>query len=282
MTQTIELSAGDLRLAVRADLGGCITGLWHRGQAVLRSTEPAQLGGAGSAGCFVTAPYGDRLGFSRFRWAGAEHCVVANVEGSPHAVDGVVWQRPWQSGQADPAAAELICTHTPDEHWPYAFELTHRIELSADELMLRLTLRNSGPSAQPVGLGWHPFFPRRSRSRLHVELTDRWDTDATQLPTRRVPQPGIDANVAHLAFDHCFDGWTGAARLRDERFSLRLTSSLDHLVVHTPTNVDWYCVQPLSHVSNAIHMADPLAHGLQRLQPGESAQAWMKLEIAAI
>jgi aldose 1-epimerase len=36
-----------------------------------------------------------------------------------------------------------------------------------------------------------------------------------------VPQPGIDGDVSHLAFDHCFEGWRGtAARMRDEKLSL--------------------------------------------------------------
>jgi hypothetical protein len=67
-----------------------------------------------------------------------------------------------------------------------------------------------------------------------VELSDRWESDATGLPTRKVPQPGIDGDVAHLAFDHCFEGWRGAARIRDEKLSLKLSSSLPYLVVFTP------------------------------------------------
>ena len=118
-----------------------------------------------------------------------------------------------------------------------------------------------------MGLGWHPYFPKRSRSRLHIELTDRWENDASGLPTRRVPQPGIDGDVAHLGFDHCFEGWRGAARIRDEKLSLRLTSSLPYLVVYTPATKPYYCVEPVSHVSNALHMAEPTAHGLRSLAP---------------
>ena len=43
----VELRAGELRLALRPDLGGAIAGLWLSGpqgeQAVLRSTEAADL-----------------------------------------------------------------------------------------------------------------------------------------------------------------------------------------------------------------------------------------------
>ena len=106
--------------------------------------------------------------------------------------------------------------------------------------------------------------------------------DAAQLPIRKVAQPGIDSDVAHLAFDHCFDGWKGPARIRDERFSLQLSSSLQHLVVYTPPERDYFCVEPVSHVSNAIHMADSAAHGLRTLDPGASLEAAMKLEVAPV
>src|ERR1051325_5678710 len=69
-------------------------------------------------------------------------------------------------------------------------------------------------------------------SRLHLELTHRWDAGADKLPVRRVAQSGLDTDVAVLDFDNCFDGWRGPARIRDERLSLRMTSSLDHVVIY--------------------------------------------------
>jgi aldose 1-epimerase len=62
---------------------------------------------------------------------------------------------------------------------------------------------------------------------------------------------------------------------------VRLSSSLPYLVVYTPEGKPYYCVEPVSHVSNALHMAEPAAHGLHALAPGASLGAWMKLEVAA-
>jgi aldose 1-epimerase len=193
----------------------------------------------------------------------------------------VAWQRPWEVVSASADQAELRYVHTPDHHWPFAFELRQRFVLTPDALEVHLAFSNRAAHTQPVGLGWHPYFPKRQRSRMHAELSDRWESDAgTQLPTRRVPQPGIDGDVAHLAFDNCFEGWKGAARVRDDKLSMRLTSSLPYLVVYTPGHSPYYCVEPVSHVSNAIHMADPAAHGLRTLAAGATFDAWMKLEVA--
>ena len=281
-TPALELRAGALRLALRPDLGGCIAGLWRDGLPVLHSTEPLALQDAGAAACHPLAPYANRLGYRRFRWLGQDHGTAPNVDGSPHSVHGVAWQRPWVVVAGSACAAELVYVHEPDAHWPFAFEVRQHVALGERELALQLDFGNRAEQPQPVGLGWHPSFPKRQRSRLHLEVSDRWEADATGLPTRRVPQPGIDGDLAHLAFDHCFEGWRGAARLRDEKHSLRLSSSLPYVAVCTPAQRDCYSVAPASHVSNAIHMADPQAHGLKSVAPGERVQAWMKLEVAAV
>lgn len=277
----IELKAGELRLAVRADLGASIAGLWLGDLPVLRSTEPADLATSRLSGCYPLAPYSNRLGYRHFRWAGQDYRTAPNYDAdNPHSVHGVAWQRTWSVVSSAADGAELLYEHAGDEHWPFAFEARQRFVLTPGALELHMALKNLGPLPQPVGLGWHPYFPKRTRSRLHIELSERWENDASGLPTRRVPQQGIDGDVAHLSFDNCFEGWRGAARIRDEKMSLRLTSSLPYLVVFTPETKPYYCVEPVSHVSNAIHMSDPLAHGLRALESGATLDAWMKLEVA--
>ena len=41
-------------------------------------------------------------------------------------------------------------------------------------------------------------------------------------------------------------------------------------------------IAPVSHLSNAIHMAEPAAHGLVALAPGATLEAMMRLDIAVI
>ena len=278
-----ELRAGAQRLALRPDIGGCVAGLWHGSLPVLRSVEPADVEGPRLAGSFPLVPYSNRLGYRRFRWQGADYTTQPNFPDNPHSLHGVGWHRPWQVLSCTAAEAVLRLEHAPDGDWPFAFEARQVFTLDEAGLLSTLSMTNRADRPVPAGLGWHPYFPKRARSRLHVELTDRWESDpATQLPTRRVPQPGIDADVAHLDFDHCFEGWQGAARLRDERLRVTLTSSLPYLVVYTPPLKDIYCVEPVSHVSNAIHMAEPARHGLRTLQPGETFEAWMRIDVAPV
>ena len=279
---SFELHAGALRLALRPDLGGCIAGLWHRDTPILRGVEPTALATSRASGSYPLVPYSNRLGYRHFRWKGHEYTTQPNFEDNPHSVHGVGWLRSWEIVSSSTVEVVLRYRHTADAHWPFDFEATQYFSLTPDSMNVRMVFTNTAAVAQPAGLGWHPYFPKRERSRLHIELSDRWDSDATQLPVRKVAQPGIDSDVSHLSFDNCFEGWKGPARIRDEKFSLQLSSSLPYLVVFTPQDKGYFCVEPVSHVSNAIHMADPAAHGLRTVQPGETMEAWMKLDIAVL
>lgn len=260
-----------------------MAGLWLDDLPVLRSAEPASVSGPRDSGGFPLVPYSNRLGFRRLRWLGREHVTAENFEGSPHSLHGVGWIKPWETVSRTDARIELRLVHAGDAHWPFAFEAVQRFELDNEGLQWTAAVTNQEAHPAPAGLGWHPYFPKRPRSRLHVELSQRWESDpATQLPTRRVAQPGIDADIAHLDFDHCFEGWPGMARLRDEKLKITLKSSLPYLVVYTPPLKDIYCVEPVSHVSNALHMADPAAHGWRTLQPGETFEAAVRLDVARV
>src|SRR4051812_41625780 len=92
----VELRAGELRLALRPDLGGSIAGLWLGELPVLRSGDPGGLDSARLSGCYPLAPYSNRLGYRRFRWLGSDYTTAPNFDDNPHSVHGVAWQRPWQ------------------------------------------------------------------------------------------------------------------------------------------------------------------------------------------
>ena len=282
ISHSFELHAGALRLALRPDLGGSIAGLWHGETPVLRSTEPVHLAQPRASASYPLVPYSNRLGYCQFDWHGKSYTTAPNFGDNPHSVHGVAWLREWEVISSSPVDAGLRYRHVPDAHWPFAFEVVQYFNLTSQALTVQFVFTNTDALAQPAGLGWHPYFPKRERSRLHIDVASRWDSDATQLPIRREAQPGIDADVADLDFDNCFEGWKGAARIRDETFSLELTSTLPYLVVYTPQDKDYFCVEPVSHVSDAIHRVDPAAHGLRTLQPGETFEASMTLAVTAL
>jgi aldose 1-epimerase len=282
----VQLRAGTLACEIEPRLGGCIAGLWLDGVPVLRSRPAAELASARAAGSYPLVPFSNRIAQATLFWQGTQHPLVRNNAPEPHAIHGVGWQRPWELLDSEKDFALLAYEHRADSAWPFAFDSSQTFRLREGKLEMTLSLTNHSDRAAPAGLGWHPFFVKRSRSRISFEATGRWEMGPDKLPTVRRPSNGLDAACAFLDVDHCFDGWTGIVHLRDELLHTRVTSSLSRLVVFTNDTRDSVAVEPVSHVNNAMTLvdrgADPAQLGVAILQPGESISAQMAIAVESV
>lgn len=287
MTSPVLLRAGQTACDLRPDLGGCISGLWHHGAAVLRSVPPTDLERARASGCYPLVPFSNRIGQATLHWQGTGHPLVRNNAPEPHAIHGVGWQRPWAVLEQSDDFALLSHEHRADDSWPFAYDASQTVRLREGALELTLSATNQSPGPAPMGLGWHPYFVKRTRSRIAFEATGRWEMGEDKLPTHHAAARGLDVDCARLDVDHCFDGWQGVARLRDEALRLRITSDLKRLVVFTNDTRDFVAVEPVSHVNNALALlhggrADAAALGVVVLQPGESMTVQMTIEMESV
>ena len=282
----IELKSGSLRCEIEPALGGCVAGLWLGDEPVLRSTPAAQLTSARQSGSYPLVPFSNRVGQAKLEWQGTLYPLVRNNGDEPHAIHGVGWQRPWEVLDTDGSYALLGYEHQADSSWPFAFDCSQTLRLNEKGLELTLALTSHSPAPAPAGLGWHPYFVKRHRSRINFSATGRWEMGDDKLPTTHKPSRGIDADCRFLDVDHCFDGWDGLARLRDEVMRVQIHSSMKRLVVFTNDTRDFIALEPVSHVNNAIALqqqglsAEQL--GLTVLQMGDSIMATMTIEVEPV
>jgi len=284
MTASIALHCAPLRCELIPALGGCIAGLWLGDAPVLRSTPAAALHSVRDAASFPLVPFSNRVGQAILRWAGTDHPLAQNFAPEPHAIHGVGWMRPWSVLEHTPSFALLAYEHAADDAWPFDFDTSQAFKLEPKALEMRLSITNQSRVAAPVGLGWHPYFPKRVGSRVRFGASRRWEPDADMLPTHASATVGLDCDCATLTVDHCFDGWQGAVDLSDAVLTTRITSNLRRLVVYTTPERDTIAIEPVSHVNNAINMmerdgfkADEL--GVQILQPGETLSCDLRIEV---
>jgi len=274
-----------LRCEIVPRLGAAIAGLWLDDIPVLRSSAGARLASVRESGSYPLVPYSNRIGQARLQWKGGSHALVANFPPEPHAIHGIGWQRPWAVMEAQAHFALLAFEHLPDAGWPFAFDCSQAFRLREDALEISLSLTSQAWQTAPFGLGWHPYFVKRPHSHLNFAATGRWEMGADKLPTHRMPNAGIDAGCATLDVDHCFDGCSGEVTLQDPLLHIRLSSSLQRLVVFTQPVRDFVAIEPVSHVNNAINMAaaDPLLRlqelGVELLEPGQTLSASMRIAV---
>jgi aldose 1-epimerase len=275
--------------------GGCITAyrLASNGREfdLLRPLDGGATGKIDprAASSFPLIPYSNRIRNGRFRFRGEEYRLPLNFGDYPHSIHGVGWQMPWRLRILADRVVEIDVSSDGSE-WPFAFDAKQMFSLNGRDLRHEITLTNRGDAAMPVGLGMHPYFPRHGNAVLTADVTAVWLTDETCLPTERVACPdrwnlGAGARVDALCCDNQFEPWNGSARISwpDEQMSLDIKASddLNRLIVYAPEGRDFFCVEPVSHVTDAFNRSadgmPPETSGMRILEPGESWRVWMEL-----
>ncbi|WP_343058826.1 aldose 1-epimerase [Microvirga lupini] len=292
----VTLRNSALKLDLAPSIGGAIAGFWHDGVALMRETPERALrdGMVRQTSCYPLIPYSNRIAQGRFSFEGVEHRLALNFGDHPHSIHGNAWQKPWEVMEADEAHCRLVLVHRPEgdeaRGWPFAYRAEQLFDLSPAGLTLTLSLENEDRRAMPAGLGLHPFFPKRPGVRLQFAAERVFPNGEESLPMDAVSIPS-DWNYRTMRelgeprLDNCFAGWDGMARIAyvEERIALSIEANplFGHLVVYVPTGRDFFAVEPVSHMNDAINRPNPTVHGLKVLKPGErlTAQVRFRVEI---
>lgn len=269
------------------------SGHWHH---VLQPTPPDVLAVDRRLhyANYPLLPYSNRVGqgvICAARRQAVPQPLPGNWPGIAHPIHGLGWLQSWRV-QARSARAALLHFHWDGgPAWPWRFEAEQRLQLlGKDVLQLDLMLRNRDAREMPAGLGWHPCFARRSRLQLCLRADQRQLMGADELPCGVEPaHPNLVSGRAAPAddlvgTDSAFTGWRGRARLRWPELAVDLHAAgalAEHLVIYAPPSNDVICLEPVSHLNNALGQVPPLAAGWgQRwLAPGAELRGRVRLAL---
>jgi aldose 1-epimerase len=284
--QRIRLTCGTLTAEVAPDVGGALTAFAAGDQALLR---PALASGpyAGrplGMACFPMLPFANRIASGRFAHDGREYRIARNVS-ERHPLHGHGWQGRWS------VIARTACSTRLEfrggAEWPWPYVAVEEITLVPRGITITLDFRNLGNRAAPVTLGLHPYF--RHGGSLQVETTAAgvWEPDVEGIPVafRPLSESGpasLPVEVARSGLDHCFDGWTGHARLRWPRDGTALVMEAwgsRCLHVYAPADQDYVCLEPVTARPDAFNpRPDDLAPA-PVVSPGESVVLGLRLRV---
>jgi aldose 1-epimerase len=292
----VTLASGKARLAVAPFLGGSLLGYWWE----IEGTRHDWLVAAREAGVagfpelllasFPLVPYSNRIRDGRFTFRGRT-IDEPIAPGHTNALHGHGWRLPWRVAARNEDALTMEYEHRPtsgDAGWPWPYRAWQRLALTPQALAMTMGIENRAHEAMPAGLGHHPYFPRTARSRVGAEIAGIWWPEAGQLPVERVtPPPDADPRqgvaVDTINLDHGYAGWTGSAQIEWPERRAHLTMSADPalatLVIYSPAERGFFCVEPVSHCIDAFNLAE---HGMgdtgmRVLAPGESWEATVRL-----
>jgi aldose 1-epimerase len=153
-TSAVQLSMGDATVTVDPAAGGRVTSF------VVDGTELLVQHGSDVFhwGSFPMAPWVGRLRHGRLEFDG--RVVDLPVNAPPHALHGLVTERPWSVTAADEKSVSLSVDlgGAAGDPWPWPCRVTQSVSLGPDALRFRLAVEAQCP--MPADIGWHPWFVR--------------------------------------------------------------------------------------------------------------------------
>ncbi len=289
MARLHELQSGIARLVVAPELGGAIArlGLCHNGyeRPVLRPWSGNSEDGLFALAANTLAPFSNRISNGGFDYNGNHYKIPPNLKGEACPIHGDGFQKPWIITAQSANTIRLVLEK--GSIGPYLYHAEQLFSLSEKTCKIELTLTNTASEELPFGCGFHPWFPRNSKTALAFKADSVWLEDKNYLPTKKIllgQNPVWDFQTlrklpAHW-LNNAYNGWSGHARIVQEEdlVSVEVTASdnLSYAIVHTTGSIcDFLCFEPVSHPVDAHNISG--RPGLKILKPGQSLNCWMQL-----
>ena len=256
------LRAGKLAVDLAPLAGGSIARFSVDGADILRPMTAADVasGKGNNAAAYPLVPFSNRIANGRFEFDGKPIAVPPNWPGLRHPMHGDGWSARWHVDHANDNSAMLAYVHDGRTGWPFRYRTSFDFHLTEQGLSVSMILENLEPHTVPAGMGLHPFFVREPDTELAFKAEAVWLGDAEVLPTERVAVPSnwsfARRRRPDVALDNCFDGWDRRVTVvwpsRRCRLELVATQLFGQLVVYTPPDRPFFCVEPVSHANGAI------------------------------
>lgn len=271
----ITISHGAFSAGILPQFGAGLASFRFGEIDLLRPASPEAIAAGDRFGmaCFPLVPFPGRIREGRF----GEVALPANHPVDPYPLHGHGWLAKWDLSGHQADSCWLHYRHKAGD-WPWNYAATQLYRLSDSGLTLLLTVRNLSDSPMPVGLGQHPYLPRRSGARIETPLTKvLWPAkDLVADEIRPIPADwgfAPDHRVGSVALDHGFAGWSGAADIVWDEDDLRLRISASaggrFLQIYAPEGRDFFCVEPMSCIPDAVNWKGGAEEsGLRLLAPG--------------
>jgi aldose 1-epimerase len=276
------LGRGDVELILVPGRGGGIAAFRWRGIDIFR---PDTGGGfPQDLACFPLVPFSNRIASGQFMADGNRVRLAPNLPGvvQPHAIHGFGWQSKWHA--VEQGQDRGVLTHVYEaQAWPWSYCANQFFELDDMGFSCRLSLRNDGDTAMPAGLGLHPYFPRAG-AVLDLPVTGRWESDNSCLPIGWCALAAQPDWLGGAVIDHVFTGRTAPITIDwpGRRLTISPADDLDFTVVYAPDGEEYFCVEPVSHMTDAVNRSEMAqVTGLRWLAPGETWQTSIRFAVEA-
>ncbi|MBC2652388.1 hypothetical protein H7F50_11280 [Novosphingobium flavum] len=282
MSGHVDLRSGAMTCRLCPALGGAVLALRWGGLDLLRSVDSAS--NILDAAAFPLVPFANRIGNACFSFRGSDVALRADPAAFPHAHHGEGWRREWWTETAGTDHAVFAYKGGEDWAfgWPWRYLARQHVRVTHSLFSLQLEVTNLDPDRpMPLGLGWHPYFPRSAGSALSAQTRGMWVNDPSGLAIRREPTSLFSTAPVPLdlldRLDNFFVCANPAIGVRCGSLGLLLEGQGAGFHLFAPANETWFCVEPVSHAPNAFGRGEFAETDV--IQPGQTKRQGYTLRI---
>ncbi|WP_017930678.1 aldose 1-epimerase [Robiginitomaculum antarcticum] len=280
---TFVLMRGDTELVIRPALGGAIQSLRWRKQDILRSGSKQETDIVQMAS-FPMVPVVNRIPDGKFTFEGRSVELAPNLPGTSDFIHGFGWKRSWSIEMQGESEAVLKLEYESGL-WPWAFEAHQKFKLENNGLFTELSVTNRSETHMPAALGFHPYFPMTSSTRLKAQYDGYWGNNDRQHAVQKVSGSTrkdftVGADLVDTEFlDTSHYNWLDRAILTEPgcpTVSITASHKAKHLHVFYQPGGDFVAIEPTSGRSNMFGVPP---QDYEILAPRETFSIWMKIEV---
>jgi len=290
---TITITSGKYHAEVNPSKSGRVEKFAFQGEVGLidifrpKPDKNPEQDGIPLFGSFAMIPFCNRLKPATILTSQGNIGVPRNWSEQSCAIHGLGLNKEWEVIASNQDSCRILQTLKADEENCMGLGMQEIYVSEERGLLSRLGYCNNQFSWIRAGIGFHPWFNlNKGDAQLKFRAKGAFATDANCFPTDKIDfiEQNIDLNTYQdNGIDRCFWGWSGKAVLRLEALnvSVFIESNANHLHVYINKSLNAICVEPVSHVTNAMHDQRwaELA-GMNTVNSGE--MIWLQMNVRVV
>jgi len=282
----------DSRVEIAPERGAIVTSFKVKERELLYLEAATLFDGAKNVrgGIPVLFPSPGKLEEDAFRQGGKsgtlrQHDFARNLEWTLKSTsEDAVGAGPGAGRKAEPSVSDraavtvsLTSNETTLRQYPWSFEAELRFSLRGRCLRIDQMVRNTGDSAMPFAIGFHPYFVvgDKMAARIDTRATRAFDNVSKSVQ----PFTGFDLTLPEVDL-HLLDHGSAASALHfadGARVDVRASAEFNRWVVWTLAGKDFVCLEPWTAPGNALNTGEHLLV----VPPGSARELFVEMEFVA-
>lgn len=224
----------------------------------------------------VLAPWPNRVANGAYSFEGKPLQLPINEVARGHASHGFVRSHEFDISKQSNDRVKLSKRFYPQLGFPFIFDLSLTYSLDEFGLTVSATARNTGETAMPFGIGFHPYFASTDQDTLVVPARSYDEVNEVQIPVgspKTVTGTSLDlargAKIADIDLDTPYtdlmrnDQGHCVVSLGDK--TIWMDGAYEYAMVYTGTKPASVAIEPMSCAPDAFNNG----RGLRLLDPGQ-------------